>query len=57
MTREVEDLMMAAYEVIGDFKQWGAVLQTDTRGEYGEGSSIGKLMLAVEKIEKKGGRE
>ena len=46
-----QDLLDAAREVIGDFQQWGAVLQTDTRGEYGEGSAIGKLMAAVEKIE------
>ena len=40
-------LMMAAMEIVGDFDEYGEVLQQDEEGEYGEDSAIEKLRRAI----------
>ena len=49
--RDVEDLLFACHEIIGDFHDFGTVLQADDNGEYGEHSGLGRLIKAVKKIE------
>lgn len=43
MKEREQNLMLAACEVVGDFKSYGPVLQKSKNDDYGPESSIGKL--------------
>lgn len=52
MNEREQNLLIAANEIIGDFKQYGEVLQQGDNGEYGTESPIGQLSAAVEQYER-----
>lgn len=51
MTKREQDLLIAAGEIVSDFRQFGEVLQVGDNGEYGQESSIGRLNNAIGKYE------
>lgn len=51
MNEKVRDLWLAALDIVGDFKQWGPVLQFGIDDDYGPDSPIGRLMVAVDNLD------
>ena len=47
MTKQEQNLLDAAREIVYDFNYYGEVLQTGDNGEYGTESSIGMLSAAI----------
>jgi hypothetical protein len=50
MKKEIRELLMAAKRVVGEFDDWGEVLQTDDEGEYGPDTAIERLRAAVSAV-------
>lgn len=51
MPEKYKDVLDAAHEILGDFDNWGPVLQTDDNSEYGPESPIERLRAAVNRVE------
>lgn len=47
ITRREQELLVAAWNIVIDFKRYGEVLQRGDNGEYGTESSIGLLSAAI----------
>lgn len=42
-----EHLLLAAQQIVADFISWGEVLQSNDKEEYGPGSAIYELAIAL----------
>lgn len=47
MTKREQNLVIAACEIVGNFKQFGPVLQLGDNDEYGSDSPIAQLIEAL----------